>query len=119
MLNTKSPKGSDEIKGRVPQPEDLLYELPIVCKSPLLLFVGTLLCIFWVEYAVMILLLTLMPLSLVQKTVIDALALSVCAMPILYFIVIQPFRLVIKDSKKLRDECQRLQSELARYGKVL
>jgi preprotein translocase subunit YajC len=51
-------------------------------------------------------------LTITTELFIDALLLSVISFPLLYFLLIRPLKLQIKENEKLREEIRKLKSEL-------
>jgi hypothetical protein len=94
-----------------------LEEESLVFKKPFFLLTITLISIFWIEVFIMLLLLTLSPLSLIQEVFIDASLLTLLVFPMLYFLLIRPLQAKIKENEMLEEDIRKLKSELSKYKK--
>jgi hypothetical protein len=82
-----------------------------IYRNPFLLLIITIIVIFWVESVIMLTLNFFPFLTITTELFIDALLLSVISFPILYFLLIRPLKLQIKENEKLREEIRKLKSE--------
>ncbi|TNF52319.1 hypothetical protein EP227_07580 [bacterium] len=79
-------------------------ETPKVFSSPVLLLIVTVILIFWAEAFVMIIISALPPLTIITEAFVDALLLSIIAVPIFYFFLLRPIQLHIRERKLIEDE---------------
>jgi cell shape-determining protein MreD len=84
-------------------------------KNPLSLFIITVILVFWAEYFVMLILALIEPSTLLLEAFLDALLLSVISVPILYFVLIVPFKALVREKEKLERDMEKLKSETSKY----
>jgi cell shape-determining protein MreD len=84
-------------------------------RNPLSLFVITVILVFWAEYFVMLILSFIEPSTLLLEAFLDALLLSVISVPIVYFVLIVPFKALVREKEKLERDIEKLKSETSRY----
>jgi hypothetical protein len=79
-------------------------ETPKYFSNPVLLLIITIILIFWAEVFVMIIISALPPLTIITEAFVDALLLSIIAVPIFYFFLLRPIQHLIRERNLIEDE---------------
>jgi C4-dicarboxylate-specific signal transduction histidine kinase len=79
-------------------------ETPKYFSNPVLLLIITIILIFWAEAFVMIIISALPPLTIITEAFVDALLLSIIAVPIFYFFLLRPIQHLIRERNLIEDE---------------